>query len=487
MPTFCRAPSRLSVLLLATLALTWIPAVAAPLPAPVAQALGAAGLAPGQFAVAIQAVDAPAPRLLHNAEVPFNPASVMKLLTTYAALEKLGPAHTWKTEALADTKPRNGKLAGNLYLIGSGDPALTLERFWLFLRQLRERTGILEIGGDLVADRRAYALPPFDPGAFDNQPLRAYNANADALLLNYAALRFTLVPDPEAGSVALVQDIPQEGLAVRAAIAAGRGECGDWREKLTVSFDPAASRLAIGGTFPLSCGEKPLTLAPLAGDAYLGALFRPLWKELGGSLKGQVREGATPPGGLRLARWESPPLADIVRDTNKYSNNVMARQLFLALADGEGPATLDGARAGLTRVLAAKGLQFPELVVDNGAGLSRNDRISAASLLRLLLTAWKSPVMPEFVASLPLAGRDGTLKKRLGNGNGAGRAHLKTGSLEGVRAWAGYLTAPSGRRFALVVLANGPKAGGAWGAVEALLDWVVAGEREMESAPARSQ
>lgn len=461
------------------------PDTATVLPPEVTRALNAAGLPPGQFAVAVQAVDAAAPRLLHNAARPMNPASVMKLVTTYAALEKLGPAYTWKTELRGDNAPRDGRLEGNLYLVGSGDPALTLERFWLLLRQLRDRAEVRQIGGDLVADRRAYRLPPFDPAAFDNEPLRAYNVNADAALVNYTALRFTLVPDLAAGSVRLVQEVPQEGLAVNARIAPGAGECGDWREKLTVRFDPAGKRLDIGGTFPLVCGEKPLHLAPLAGDAYLAGLFRPLWRELGGQFAGQVREGPAPAGGVPLLRWESPSLAEIVRDTNKYSSNVMARHLFLALADtpaGEA-ATLAGARQGLRQVLAEKGLSFPELAVENGSGLSRDDRIAARSLLQLLLAAWKSPVMPEFVASLPLAGRDGTLKRRFGNGSSAGRAHLKTGSIEGVRAWAGYVTDAGGRRWALVALAGGPKAGAAWGPVEALLEWVASQSPTPQAAP----
>lgn len=441
------------------------------LPPELTRALAAANLPASQIAIALQAVDAPAPRLLHNAARPLNPASVMKLVTTYAALEKLGPAYAWKSELRSDALPRQGRLEGNLYFVGSGDPALTLERFWLLLRQLRERAGVQDIGGDLVADRSAYRLPPFDAAAFDNEPLRAYNVNADAALVNYTALRFTLVPDQAAGTVRLVQEVPQEGLEVRAAILPGSGECGDWREKLTVRFEAASRRLDIGGSFPLACGEKPLHLAPLAGDAYLGALFRPLWRELGGRLAGRVREGAVPAGSELLLRWESPSLAEIVRDTNKYSSNVMARHLFLALDDAA-PATPEGARRGLQRLLAAQGLQFPELQIDNGSGLARGDRIAARSLLQLLLAAWKSPVMPEFMASLPLAGRDGTLKRRFGNGSSAGRAHLKTGSIDGVRAWAGYVTDGEGRRWALAVLANGPRAGAAWGPVEALLEWI---------------
>lgn len=462
----------LPLLPLAAPAADRLPREGAPLPPEIVRALGSAGLPASQVAIALQAVDAPSPRLLHNASRPQNPASVMKLVTTYAALEKLGPAYTWKTDLLADGQPRDGRLTGNLYLRGNGDPAMTLERFWLFLRQWRERGDLRQINGDLVTDRRAYQLPPFDPAAFDNEPLRAYNANADALLVNYGALRFTLLADTQGNTVRLIQEVPQEGLTVSNQIVAGNGECGDWREKLRVRFDGPRGRLELGGTFPRSCGEKPLHLALFSGDRYLDALFRPLWRELGGSFTGQVREGAVPADAGLLARWESPSLAELVRDTNKYSSNVMARHLFLALDDSAGSATPAGARRGLQRLLAERNLNFPELVVENGSGLARGDRIAARSLLQLLVTAWRSPVMPEFVASLPVAGRDGTLKRRFGSGTAAGRAHLKTGSIEGVRAWAGYVNDLQGRRWALVVMASGPQAAAAWGVVDNLLEWI---------------
>ena len=170
------------------------------LPPAVTDALREAQLPAAHAAFFVQRVDADRPLLVHNGSKRMNPASTMKLVTTYAALELLGPAHTWKTQALADAPPRDGVLGGNLYLKGSGDPGLTLERFWLLLRQLRAR-GVTTIAGDLVLDRSEFRLPPHDPAAFDNEPLRPYNAGPDALLTNFKSLRLTLVPDPAARTV----------------------------------------------------------------------------------------------------------------------------------------------------------------------------------------------------------------------------------------------------------------------------------------------
>ncbi|WP_242463304.1 D-alanyl-D-alanine carboxypeptidase/D-alanyl-D-alanine-endopeptidase [Rhodocyclus tenuis] len=443
-------------------------ALADELPTTVSAALREAGIAPRNVAIVVQAVDAPQPLLTHNARLPMNPASTMKLVTTYAGLELLGPAFTWKTEALADAPPANGRIAGNLYLRGSGDPRLSQEAFWLLLRQLRAR-GISEVGGDLVLDRSAFKLPAHDPAAFDNEPLRPYNAGPDALLVNLDAVRLSLLADSERRAVTVIAETPDQNLRVTNRLRLVDESCGDWREKLKATSNGDAIELS--GVFPASCGEKALQLSPWPADVQVERLFRALWNELGGTLAGRVRAAPTPAAARTLAVQESPPLADIVRDINKYSNNVMARQLFLTLA-AERPATTEAARKRVNSWLAGKGINIPELVLDNGSGLSRVERISADGLARLLLAAWQSPVMPELMSSLPVAGVDGTLKKRLGDSPASGRAHLKTGYLEGVRAIAGYVLDNSGRRWVAVCLINDPRARLGKPAIDALLGWV---------------
>lgn len=444
------------------------------LPAVVLQALHAARIPADAVAVVVQPLDAGGPVLSHNAERALNPASVMKLVTTYAALEILGPAATWQTGAWAETLPdAEGRLAGSLYLKGSGDPKLNLEQFWLLLRQLQAR-GVRHIDGDLVLDRSVFELPPFDPAAFDNKPMRAYNVGPDGLLVDYRALRFTV--RPEGDGVRLWSETPSDGLRVEARLTPVSGPCAGWRDQLRI--EPGPGRLAISGPYPRQCGEQDLWLAPLALEEHVERLFRALWRELGGSLAGRVRSGSTPPAAQLLTYRESPPLAEIVRDINKWSNNVMARQLFLGLASGEAqPANAARARARLLAWLRAKGLEFPELVLENGAGLSRIERISAAHLNALLLAAWQSPVMPEFMASLPVAGLDGTLKRRLRDTPAAGRVHAKTGYLDGVRSLAGYVQDVRGRRYSLVLLINHPEAAAGQAAIDALVLWVVEGMR----------
>ena len=443
-------------------------ALAAELPPTVNAALKEAGIPASSVSVVVQRVDSPQPLIRHNARQAMNPASAMKLVTTYAALELLGPAHTWKTEALADATPLDGDLQGNLYLRGSGDPRLALEQFWLLLRQLRNR-GIRQINGDLILDRSAFSLPAHDPARFDNAPLKPYNAGPDALLINLKSLRLTLRPEAGQKAPRIVVDTPDENLLPGNRLKLVDEACGDWREKFSVNVN--GSTLELVGNFPASCGEKTLYLSPWSADMQVERLFRALWSELGGHLHGKVREGLAPSTAIPLAIHESPPLAEIVREVNKYSNNVMARQIFLSL-DATRPASSAGAQQRVQDWLAEKGLRLPELVLDNGSGLSRHERISAESLAQLLLAAWKSPVMPELMSSLPLAGIDGTLRKRFDKHVALGRAHLKTGYLEGARALAGYVLDNAGQRWVFVFLINDPKSGQGRAAMDALLRWI---------------
>jgi len=430
-----------------------------------------AGVPPGATSVVVMPLDGSGLEVALNRDAPRNPASTMKLLTTYAALRVLGPAYTWHTDALLLGSRDGATVRGDLALRGGGDPALVIEQFWLLVQQLRS-LGLRELRGDLVLDRSAFRLPPHDSAAFDGDALRSYNVGPDALLVNYNSIAYQFMPDIAANVVRVAILPPPPGAAAVQVVRAANGACGDWRGKLRADFSRPFAPV-FRGAFPLDCGERSWNLAPLAPDPYLGAAFRALWEGSGGSWAGQVREGLAPPGAPLLARHESKPLAEVVRDINKFSNNVMAQHLFLTFgAERAGwPASFERSRDALRAWLAEAGLAMPELVLENGAGLSRAERVSAGSLARLLADAWRSPVMPELMASLPVAGVDGTASRRKG---ASGSAHIKTGLLNDVRAVAGYVLAASGRRYVVVAIVNHERAGGAQGALDALLEWVQA-------------
>ncbi|MEW5788400.1 MAG: D-alanyl-D-alanine carboxypeptidase/D-alanyl-D-alanine-endopeptidase [Pseudomonadota bacterium] len=454
--------------LLATLLLA-LPA-RADLPPALAQALKQAGIPDSHVGVLVQDLDSPTPRLAHGIERSFNPASVMKLVTTLAALDTLGPAHVFKTRVWVEGEVKDDVLTGNLILQGGGDPGLTRERFWLLLREIRAR-GIREIRGNVLLDGSLYELEPIDPGAFDQAPLRPYNAPPAALLANFNAMNLRLAP--VAGQVRASLE-PDLALPLDNNLAGGDGLCGNGRESVGLRLEEG--RLILEGSYPLACGEQLHPLNLLAPEASVAAWFRALWLELGGRHSGAILPCIPGPEARLLLEFDSPPLAGLARDVNKFSNNVMAKMLFLNLGAARfgGPATWDKGARAVRAWLTEQGLWSPEIVLENGSGLSRIERISTASLARLLAWAASRPAYYEFAASLPAVGLEGTQKGRLGDSPLAGRAWLKTGSLNGSRNLAGYVLGADGRRRVLVMLVNHNQAAAAGKAQDALLAWAVA-------------
>lgn len=459
------------------LACTWIAGAAAQgeLPHSVRAALAQAGIPESQVGAYVYDLTTERPILEVGADRPLNPASLMKLVTTFAALEILGPSHTWKTEAWLDGSLVDGRLDGNLVLKGYGDPKFNLESLILFLRDLRHR-GLREINGDLVLDRSFFSVDAHDPGAFDNEPARPYNVGPDALLINFKSFRLQFVPEIEKQSVRIYAEPPLPQLRVVNNLRLASGLCDLWPERPAIE----GNTLTFSGKFSSSCGERSRYFSLATPDEYAAALFRLFWEQSGGTWTGRAREGILPFTARLFASWESQPLSEIIRDVNKFSINVMARQIYLTLGTRESsaPGTLSKSELAVRTWLARRGLDFPELVIDNGAGLSRTARISPRHLGELLAAAWRSPLMPEFVASLPLTAVDGTMRKRLANSPAAGQAHVKTGYLESVRAIAGYALDARGRRIALVFVINHGNARDAQSAQDAFLEWVQAGRHE---------
>lgn len=447
------------------------------LPDPVSKALARYKLPPGSFSAFVQKIGTASPLLIFNENVPRNPASAIKLLTTFVALEELGPTYQWRTEVYADGPLKDGVLDGDLLIKGYGDPYLLTERLWLLQRELRS-LGVLQINGDLVIDNTWFAREELDPGAFDGQQYRAYNVLPDALLVNFQSVNFSFRPDPARRTIEILSDPLLGDVKIDNEMRLFTGECSSRRSNISmaVSHQLDRPRVTFSGQLANNCSEYQLLRSLLDGPGYAYAVFRGLWEEQGGSIKGQMRLGQVPAGKKPLLTFKSPPLAEVIRPVNKFSNNVMTRQIFLTLGAEKlgAPGTLDKGRRAMEDGLTRLGLSFPELEIGNGAGLSRDNRISAHSLGRLLLAARNSPFGAEFQASLSLAGLDGTTRRRFQNDSLAGQMHLKTGTLNGVTSIAGYVRSQSGAEYVVVAIANQPQAtwGGGQEAQNALLRWV---------------
>ena len=474
--------------------------VHAELPATVLGALKAEHVPLDSVSVFAQLVDEAKPSIAHNADAPMNPASVMKLITSYAALDLLGPAYRWQTNFYSIEAIKNNTLNSGLWVKPSGDPSLNKGNLAEITSAIRQRYGLREICCELVIDNSVYAPIVFDTSAFDNQPFRSYNAPAEPLMVNQQAVRLQFIPpavsldgEQKDTKVITVAYPNWAGLHIKTDVKVSTIDCIDWKSQLF--FKREADVFSITGNYPASCGEKYIDLYWMNGAEYFSRLFVSAWQSAGGiwsqsaCLKNnscaaqittqthrqtppQLRFASLPSTATLLYQHTSPALADVLRDMNKTSNNVIARALYLALsATDHQPASIEKSEQVIKNWLASKHLNYSELVLENGAGLSRKERISAAHLAELLVSAYHSPIMPELMASLPVLGVDGTLEKRKDN-LASGRAHLKSGSLDNVRAIAGYVLDNQSRRWVVVFIANGAKAANTKPAQQALLDWV---------------
>lgn len=447
------------------------------LPSELQQAWRSAGLQQGDVSLVVQELGGP--RLIElNPGVPRNPASVMKMVTTWAALSGLGPEYRWRTELLARDGARldeQGGLRGPLYIKASGDPFMTQEEFWFLLRELRLR-GVKNLS-EVVVDRSIFGQVAIDPNEFDASGDRPYNASPDAMMVGLGAARLLFVPDAVGRKWVPVVDPPLPGVRVVGEVGYSDAVCpGSPAVSAQARQSGPTTIIEVAGTAAGSCGEFSVYRLIRSQPEHFSGMFRHLWRELGGTLAKDIGPGKVP-GNARLIAWsDSETLADTIRQVNKQSNNVMARLLLLTLAaeTGSRPATpAAGAQAALA-LLREQGVDTRGWHIENGSGLSRTERLTAHGLAGMLEAAWRSPLMPEFVSSLAIAGVDGTMRRRLRQDEVRGMAHLKTGTLRDARALAGYVLGASGKRYIVVSLANGERATAIRRFDDALISWLAA-------------
>jgi D-alanyl-D-alanine carboxypeptidase/D-alanyl-D-alanine-endopeptidase (penicillin-binding protein 4) len=394
----------------------------------------------------------------------------------FSTLDSLGPAFTWKTRIYLGGRLANGVLSGDLFLVGGGDPYMTSERWWSLVQQVRE-LGVAKITGDVVIDNSYFAPIAATRGDFDEQPWRSYNVLPDALLVNFQTSRFTLTANPQRMRPQIVVNPLPANLVLKNQVQISIGRCEARDHGVTFETPPDDPKtLVVTGGFAAGCGNYSTSRAIMTAPDYAYGTFRTLWTQSGGAIDGALRIAAVPADATLLYAYDSLPLTEIIRLVNKYSNNVMARTLLLTLgAEKFGPpATAQSGRDAVQAWLASRNIRIPGLVLENGSGLSRAEKITARGLADVLDTAWHSPFMPEFAASLPLAATDGTLRNRFAAAGMQGRLRLKTGRIDDVSAIAGFVNAASGKTYVVVVMVNHPAAqAGAGEAIQSeLIRWV---------------
>ncbi len=407
----------------------------------------------------IKEIDAQQPLLVLHGDTPRNPASSIKIITTYAALELLGPTYTWQTNFYLDGTLIDGTLNGNLIMQGGGDPFLVREAFWHILFTLQSK-GLKHIKGDFLIDDGEFEDETGSPGDFDKRPYRAYNVFPDAALVNFQAHQFNFVPQKD--GLHIYADPPAATMKIINKVKLSKGRCrGKYRHlKHNITRQGENTVVTFSGDYPVSCGDQNLLRTMVPNDQYIYGVFKSLWENMGGTITGTV--GKTSINGKKpFYVATSKPLSEIITYINKYSNNVMARQLLLTLGkeklesknkEGKGSKILG--RQAIKEWLLAVGIPAPELVLDNGSGLSRKSRVSVATMGKILEYAYKRPYQPEFMASLPIFGVDGTARKRLNGNIPEGKIRIKTGLLNNVRAMVGYVRSQSDKHYVVVTLQN---------------------------------
>ena len=468
------------------------------------------------------------PRWQVQADRPMQPASTMKLVTSIVALDRLGPNHRGFTELLTQAPLQGDQLAGDLVLRGGADPELGLMQLWALMSELRWM-GIRELAGDIVIDRSLFRAAPGEApaGPFDEKPEFAYNAIPDALQLNNNLLGLELSSETAGRSAGVVARLlpPLPGLEIDAsAMHLTARPCRDWAEDwqsppLLTEPEPGRLRITLQGGFPRGCVQRS-ALALLDRQTLAERHLRWVWEGLGGQWRGRLREatapliaplapaavaaalvppnaakggqwvatgvawagtpGATPPGVRLLARRLARPWGEVLRMMNKQSDNPSTRLLYLslglaAMADDPATPTAELAARAVKAWFSEQRIPASGLVMDNGSGLSRSERLTPRQLVLALQAAQAGRWGPELMMSLPVAGVDGTLRNRLKASPAAGRARLKSGTLKNAVALAGYVPDAAGRWWAVAAMINHDQALAARPALDALIDWVAAG------------
>ncbi|MGO9513998.1 MAG: D-alanyl-D-alanine carboxypeptidase/D-alanyl-D-alanine-endopeptidase [Steroidobacteraceae bacterium] len=444
-------------------------------PAPVERAIAAQHIPLSAVSLAIVDPDSGRVLLSLNGDTQRSPASTIKLITTFASLDLLGPAYTWHTRALLRGPFKNGVLDGDLILQGGGDPYMTLERWWSFVHMLRAK-GLVAIRGDIVIDNTAFDLPPEDPGAFDGRPNRTYNVQPDALMVNFQSIEFRVVPKTDTHKVDIVAAPAPVNLTIENRVDFVPGPCS--ARAARVDFEVTSEqwdRVLFSGALSPACAERSITRVLLKAPAYAFGTFVELWQESGGEFSGKLRIEPAAKDAQPFISFDSLSLGEVVRLTNKFSNNLMARHLLLAMGEElyGAPATPAKGAAAIADWARERGLDLQDIDIDNGSGLSRATHISALQMAKVLSAAYHSRYAPEFIASLSLAGVDGTLRSRMLK-TPAGSVRLKTGHLDDVNCVAGYVTTPAGKTLVLVSLINDVHANGGGGEPvhAALVTWM---------------
>ncbi len=466
------------------------------------QALSKAGLPQRHFGLAVSHSSPEGPKSIWaiNESQKMIPASLTKIVTAAAVLENLGPGKRLETHLLTTAPVKDGRLEGDLYLRGGGDPGFVSESMWFLVNEFL-RSGVKKIYGDIVVDDSLFDSVRFDPSREPGRVDRAYDAPIGAMSFNWNAVNIFIRPGPQPRGPAQVYLDPQNSyldmvnntrtqgrgrnLSVKREVMSrsqqgqnqrlGLGAKTAAANPISQSSDEVYDRFSVSGHIGSNVDEVTIYRNISRPDLWSGHNLVAFLQQRGVEVKGQVRTGTTPSAARSLAKVESKPMSHMVNDLMKFSNNFVAEMLTKGLAAhslaNRGPngralasgkrasgASLEQGMQALKDYVLSAGIGADQFNLVNPSGLSRQNQFRPVDLVQLLNHLRDQPsYFPELLSSFPIAGVDGTLQSRFNNSSTAkGRIRAKTGLLNGVVGLAGYAPTNDGELLSFAFVYNGP-------------------------------
>ncbi|WP_066802411.1 D-alanyl-D-alanine carboxypeptidase/D-alanyl-D-alanine-endopeptidase [Moraxella oblonga] len=452
------------------------------LPTPISDKIAQTQVNPQDVSIWVKPLDGGTLVMDYHSSTPRIPASTQKLVPTFVALHTLGENHHWFTRIYTRGIQIGSVLHGDVIVKGSGDPSLTHERLNAMLEQLAHK-GVKHIKGDIIVDNSAFNNVAYDVYAFDGQGLRAYNAQPNALLINYGTISVDMTPS---GHGELTGETNKLGKPITRFVANGNDVAVNVLPKMAEFDFPkmlmggqacqeprfSLSKTALSISQPsVGCGTMTYWITMPNGDEFVRRAILGTWQSIDKDFTGQVRVESAKTYGLPIVSYPSKPLSAQIYDINQHSNNVMTEQVALSLPLVTGQAVSDYPSAfKFINDWWQTNMTTQAPVMTRASGLCRNCQIAPKSMGEMLEFAYHQPNFEVFKNSLPIAGQTGTMIKlaqRNPNHPAIGRAFIKTGTLDNVTSMAGYALDTQGKWYVVVGMINSPNVAKS-GAIEIL-------------------
>ena len=385
-----------------------------------------------------------------------SPASVTKLFTAFAAIDLLGSEYQWKTEAYIDQKDNGIDSIDYLLIRGGGDPSFSINDLESFILKIRA-TGIREIRNGIHLDQSFFKQRKNSTGSFDQSPLRPYNTMHSSLIVNSNKLDLGFSLNSKTKEIVITPSFLPTGVSIQSNLLIGSGDCKDFRSQ--VNFEERLEKktlmIVINGFYPDQCSSFDHDLAITETEHYFYGAFKKIWVDSGGTINGHYKRRKKSKMNALIAHMDSEELNSALRLILKESDNMASRNVFLSFAEKSNQRKLRNIRKTVYKSMKDNDIQWHNRnFIDNGSGLSRKTRLKPESIMGLIKKIDQDIKFLEIKSMLPVSGIDGTLKNIFQSSLLQGQMRLKTGTLNGVRCLAGFITSSSGKNYRFVFMHN---------------------------------